>query len=806
MDAFQDIRFAIRALRRAPGFTATAVLSLGLGFALAACTLAVLNAYLIRGMPFPAADRLYHVAWAQQGQPEPDGVRSIDWTVLADVVEHVDASAPARFYIGTGADLQEAQGLGAAPGSLDILGIRAILGRSLNAGDFAPGADNVALISTSLWRNRFSSDPGIIGRTFQARRTNLADPLETFRIVGVLPPGFRYAREYARGDMEFVVPLWFEWAPYMVRLRPNVPRADAERRITAVVRDIATEMPQNWSGVRLEAVHERYVRGLRPLLAGLTVTAALVLLIIAVNIAVLLMLRALRRQKEVAVRVALGAGRRHVLRLLVAETGLVCLIALAGGLLLTGSTMHVLGPLIEQRLGRAPPGGSAALAMDPAVFTMLVATAFIVTIALSFVPMLVPSSQRLAESLRRDGRAGADGPGMRRARTTLVAVELAASLALLVGSGLSIRTVRNLVRTDLGFETSHLLRPRLALPPQTHPDAPSFVRFYDGLNARLATLPGASFALSNFIPFYPAPRQAVEVDGRSGAVTSAGVLAVSDGYFGLLGMRLIDGRTIRAADRPGSAPVAVISETLARRLWPDGRAIGAQIRTATEPVPNSPLGEWRTVVGVAADVHQTFTDTDLADVYVPFLQAPSRFASLFVRTDAPAAALLGTLRAAVAAIDPTVLVSDQVTGSLSLDAEARRQLAGPRFLMASLSTFAVTAVLLAIIGLYGVTAYAVQQREREVAIRMAVGASRRNVIRLFLRDGGLLLASGLGLGLLGAAGVARLLANQLHGVPPFDLPTLLMASALLGAAGLLATVWPARRAADQNPMAVMKEP
>jgi putative ABC transport system permease protein len=807
MKAFwQDLCYGARMLGKRPGFTVVAVFTLALGFALSATTLAVVNAYLIRSLPYPAAQRLYRVIYAPVGQREPGNLAALDWRSLSDVVEVADNSAPSGgFYLTEGGSPQEVRGLQAGRGSLEALGVRVTLGRSLRDEDFHTGAEPVALLGQSLWQELFGADPNIIGRQFPLRRGNATEPPEMLRIVGVLPPEFRYVREYAREAVEFVTPLRVPRQTYMVRLREGVPVALAERRITEAIRSFASSFPPNWGGVRLESIQAAYVRELRPVLLAITVAAGLVLVIVCVNVAVLVLLRALRRQKEMAVRVALGAGRKHIISILVAEASLICGAALVAGLALTGFTLRLLAPIIEERLRRPIPGGASALTIDSTVLLSIGGVGVLVALSLAFIPLLTPWERRLADVLRREGRSGTDGPGMRRFRSALIALEVAASLALLVGCGLMIRTVVHLVRTDLGYQTVHMVRARASLPPRTYPDEAACLRFYDRFTERLTALPHEPFALTNFIPFYEYPPQEFEVDGAASDKPSANVMAVNESYFGLFGIQLRQGRGFTAGDRLGAEPVAVISETLARRLWPDGGALGRRIRTSEQTSLGAPLTVWRTIVGVAADVRQTHTDTDLRDVYLSFAQAPSRFGHLYLRTERPPSGWFEQLRALAKEIDPQVMISGRLTEGNSLQDQAERLLAGPKFLMSLLTGFALFAALLAIIGIYGVTAYAVQQREREVAIRSALGATPGAIIRMFLKDGGLVLAIGIGGGLGGAVAVARMLANQLYGVQPFDVTTLLGACAFMAAAGLLATWWPARRAAARNPIASLNE-
>jgi len=786
----RDVRLAIRTWRRTPGVAIAATLSLGLGFALAASTLAVANAYLIRALPLPEANRLYHVIYAPAGQPEPRGMTALDWSRLADVVEVADASAPAR-YVTTGAEItREFIGLLVAPQSIDAIGIRAVAGRALDAADYRADADAVAMISHAYWHERFGGGLDAIGATVRVMTSTVAGPPQTFRIVGVLPPGYRYIRAYERGPVDLAIALREPMRSYMLRLRAGVRPDLAAQRITAEVRAVATTLPPNWPGVQLESVHARYVAGVKPAILAITVAAALLLLIVCANVAVLLLLRALKRQKEVAVRLALGAGRAHIARTLVIETSILCAAALVLGLGATALALRVLAPVVETQLGRAAPGGVTSVALDAGVLLVIGALAAGVAALLSLMPLVAPWQRRLADALRRDLRTGTDGPSMRRLRSSLIAVEIAGSLALLAGCGLMVRSVVHLLRADLGFTAAHVQRGRIALPAGPYADPAAITRFYDDFLPQFTARFGADAALTNFIPFYPAPAQPIETDAGTGTGMEVGVLAVTEAYFTTLEIPLLQGRAFSSADRFGDDAVAIVSETLARRLWPDQPAIGRRLRTAEAAVPRSPLTAWRTVVGVARDVRQTHADNDLNDVYLPLRQAVNRYTPIFVRTDA--STWITDVQKMTAAIDPQILVVQSST----LQHEGDVLLAAPTFLMSLLSGFAAFAVLLATIGLYGVTAYGVQQRGREVAIRMALGATSARMIRMFLREGGLVLGAGVAAGLAGALAVAGLLQNQLHGVSRHDALTLAASSAAIVAAATLAIWLPARRAAS----------
>ena len=579
-----------------------------------------------------------------------------------------------------------------------------------------------------------------------------------------------------------------------------MPTAFAARRITEAVRSVASEIPAGWQGVRLESVHAHYVRDVRPVLVGVTVAAALVLLIVVMNIAVLMLLRALRRQQETAVRVALGAEPHRIARLLFAESALICGVALAAGVAVTTITLRALGPQIEARLGRPVPGGPSALAMDGTVLLWMGGIGLLIAVIVAWLPMIGVRPARLADSLRGEGRSGTDRPIVLRARTVLIALEVAASTALLIGGGLMLRSVAHLVGTNLGYETNHVFRPRLQLPNSTYRDVASFAHFYDRLEEQLAAIPNFSFALSTFVPFWEPPKRPLETDHHDHAELRASITAGGPDYFRTLGIGLREGRAFTRVDRTGAELVVIVSESLARTLAPDGSALGTRLRTTEWSDTGDPLRVWRTVVGVAHDVHQTHADVDLKDAYIPFAQTTTRFASVYIRANGSLQQWLETVRTVVASIDADVFVGP----APPLSVQADDILAGPRFVTAVLTVFALFAAVLALLGIYGVTAYAAQQREREIAIRIAIGATAGTVIRMFLRDSGKVLLIGIVGGVFGGTAVSRILQSQLHGVERFDPWTIAVTCVFLITAGLFATWVPTRRVARTAPMTALR--
>jgi putative ABC transport system permease protein len=793
-----DLRFAFRQLLKNPGFTAVAVLTLGLGLALTASTLAIVNAYLLRSLPYPTARHVYHLRYAPVGPWEPRGMTGIDWKSLEDVVADSITSSSVTFYMKDDGPVTRARGLQVSPGFLRGLGVQPLVGRTFTQEEFGTGGESVAVIGHAMWRDRFGSDSQIIGRLL---RVTLEDEQqETLRIVGVLPAGFWFGRD-SSDAVEVMTPLRTRMRSYMVRLCEGIPVSFAERRITEAAKNVGSDFRPDWTGCHLQSVHERYVENIRPVLVGISIAVGTVLVLVCVNVAVLLLLRAMRRQKEVAVRVALGAKPAHVLRMLAAEAGLICVVALATGLALTNMTLHLLAPLVEKQLGKSAPAAPSAIQVDPTVLLTLGGISLLIALSLAFIPLLVPWRRRLADSLRSQGTAATDGPFMRRVRSSLIAFEVAGSLVLLVGCGLMIRSAVNLANTDLGFNPEQVLRVGIRLPARYYTNAPALHRFFTALNERLPQDTNSQIALMTAFPsFYPANTHRFEATEARTDEAPVGILKVGAGYFHLYDVPLRQGREFTMADRLGTEPVAVVSETLARRLWPEGSAVGRQVRTIEGDMPGSPFGPWRTIVGVVGDMRQGYEDPDMRDLYLPFLQSPSRFASIHVRTDQSLSFWDQSVRTAATELDPYVMVSPAAT-IVSED----RQRAGTRFLTSILTGFAAFAAFLAVLGIYGVTGYAVEQREREIAVRVAVGASRGAIIRLFMKEGARVLAIGLGLGLFGAFWATRILENQVFGVHRFDLATRIGACVLMGAAGLVAVWWPAKRAALRNPMSVLKE-
>jgi predicted permease len=791
----RDVRFAARGLLRTPVFTITAMLSLALGLALTATMVSVVNAYLIRTVPYTAVERLYHLRYAPPGPWEPSGMTGLDWSSVQDVVEYPIAAAGDTFYLGEGGYTVALRGLRTPRSFVEGIGVSVVAGRAFLPEDFVAGAEPVALIGHAVWRDRFGSDPAAIGRVIRTVTESQPDTPQALRIVGVVAQGFYFGRDRRQGVVELMVPHPVPVRTYMVRLREGVPPAAAEQRLTEAARRTATSpIPAAWTGVELESVRDRSIGTLRPVLLGVTAAVALVLIIVCANVAVLMLLRAMQRQREVAVRLALGSGRRHIARMLLAETSLLCGTALVCGVGLTALALGTVAPLIETELGRPSPS-AAGITLDATVLAIVAGVGVIAAVLLSLAPVASMSSwgRRLTNALSQDVRVATESRSMRRVRAGLMAFEIAGALVLLVGCGLMVRSVVQMLSTDLGFQADGLRASRIMLRARNYPDPAAFRRFHERFAESVGATTGSPVAFSSWPPFVPPPEHLIESDAGS-EPPMAGTIAISAGYFFVFEIPIREGRDFTPAEASTEAPVAIVSESLARRLWPGESALGHRVRNVERTQGGDRPGPWRTVIGVVGDVRQTYDDGVRRDFYSP--RTPDgRYGTFYLRTARPGPKLYEDFQQVAAGID-----RDAVINEPRVVANENEALAGTRFMTYLLSAFAGGAALLAMLGIYGVSAYAAQQRRKEIAIRIALGATNRTVTAIFLRQGAWLLGGGIGAGVAGALLMSRFLRNQVFGISSFDLPTYVAGSLLLAAAGLAAMIGAARAAMAKDPL------
>ena len=653
-----------------------------------------------------------------------------------------------------------------------------------------------------MWLTRFGGAGDIVGQRFDAFVNDRPDSAEAFTIIGVLPEGFWHTNAFT----EVLAPLRAPAHPYVVRLRNGVRSEAVQERIAALVRGASDPVAASWR-FELRSTHAAYINEIRPLLLSVAAATGLVLLIACANVAVLMLVRATQRRREVAVRKALGASGGHITRALLAETALVAVTATALGLLLSQFILSSLAPVMDRQLGRAAPGGAGALELSGLLVAAAIAGGLLLTVACSIAPLWAARRAPVSLALSGGQKGAVDGPGQRRARSVLIAIEVAACLTLLVGATLMVQSSLRVLNVDLGLDTRDVLVGRVNLRQRSYPDAASRTSFYERLDAQAAAIPGVSgVAFTNSWPLQaPTSREVVAADAPSAAAVRTGVIGVSAGYFETLKIAMRDGRAFSGTDRLGAERVAIVSETLASRLWPGRRAVGARLRFVAPPsaaastTPTAP--QMYLVVGVAGDTRHTHTDADVADMYIALLQQPSPAAFVYARATGPTAAVDRELRVATAAVDQEVAFAAPRRLSDILDV----QRAGPRFLATLLVVFGFVAALLALIGIYGVIAYAARQREREIAVRLAIGADRSAITRLFVRQGAIVLAAGLVLGIGGALALGRVLEAQLFNVRPSDPLVLAVTTVAFALCGLGAVAWPARRAASTDPVNALKD-
>lgn len=791
-----DLRHAWRSLGRTRGFVTVAVGTLSAGIALTVTVTALFNAYLVRGLPYPESDRLYWVRYGQPAEPPVRGLEKLDWSALDDVVEHPISWDLDLFNLRGAPYAEAAQGTWVTSGYMAGFGVRVARGRVFDARDFAAGAPSVALISHRLWRSRFGGSEDVIGRTFEAYVNDRPGEPQRFTIVGVLPDRMWHLNVFT----EVLAPLRAASHPYMVRARRGVTPEALAGRVQGLVGSGGAAVPEGWSGVTVASAHADYVQQVRPLLTALATATALVMLIACANVAVLFTVRATHRQREIAVRKALGASAGRVARALASEAIVLAAISTSIGLALAQAVLIATAPIIERSLGRVAPGGESALRLDgPAVATALVSGAMVIVLCCA-VQIWTSRRTLLAQALTGGQKGASAAPQQRRAHAALIAVEVAACLTLLIGAALMIQSGLRILAVDMGLDTTGVLVGRLSLNQAKYPGAAQRNAFYERVVARTQDLTGGgSVAFAGAWPLQAAPQREVSPDGSTVPRARAGVMSVSAGYFETLSIAIGDGRSFNAQDGPATEPVAVVSRTLAARLWPGRRAVGERLRIAAQN-PQSRTPSILTVVGVAEDVRHVHTDDDLADAYVAFQQSPFSSAFVYVRGPGAQPALERDLRHVLTQLDPDIaLALPRPLGDI-----LAQQRAGSRFLATLLTVFALLAAVLALVGIYGVIAYTVRQREQEIAIRLAIGADRGTIVRLFLRQGAGVLAIGLALGVGGALAIGRVLQTQLFGVGAADPVAIAAVSIAFGGCGLLAVGWPARAAASIDPAAALK--
>ena len=800
-DLRQDLRIAVRGLRRTPGFTIVALLTLGLGIGANSAVFSVLDSVVLRPLPYPEPDRLVQL-WADHRVRS--GRNSPEWLTPPDFVDWRDQNktfASMASYqnwgpILTGSGEPEAlAGLAVSGDFFRVLGIRPALGRTITATDDDPGAEPVVVLGHALWQGRFGSDPAIVNRQIELNG-------QSWRVVGVMPPNFRApvqsvmvfrpVRRPANGGCgRGCIVL-----RAVGRLRPGVTLAQAQADIGGIARREAQDYPATNQGVGawLFGLHEQVVGPTtRPLLV-LTCAVALVLLIACVNVANLLLLRGTARGRELSVRAALGAGRARLIRQLLTEGAL---LAGAGGLL--GLGLAALG--YHWLAAAVPPTvrDIQTIGINGTVVAYTIGISVVSGMLFGLLPSLKSTNSNLMGLLR----SGMREVGSRRnwSQQLLVVGQLAIAVVLLVGAGLLIRSLAMMERVDLGYRTSGVLLGNVTLPGARYP-GPKITLTMDAILTQLRASPGIRAAeLTDQPPLNTGDQDMTAIavgEPRHGSTpASIWYRVTSPGYLPLMQVRLLEGRYFDTRDRDGSAPVGIVNMEAVRKLW-GGKSPLGRILSAGEDSSAPRL----TVVGVVAtDLQDGPNQPPKAELFVPLGQVPSNGFSVVVEPSHGAAGAVAALRTAVHAVDPLLPFEDPV----AMEDIVSDVVALPRFYATLIGVFAAAALALAVIGVYGVMAYAVAQRQREIGVRLALGASPANIGRLMLRRGARLAAAGVVIGLLGAAAAGRLLSSLLFSITPTDLTTYLIVPLVLGATAFVACWVPARRAMRIDPIVAIKQ-
>jgi len=812
-----DLRFALRQLARSPGFTVTALLTLALGIGANTAIFSVVKAVLLAPLPFREPERLARVSVDFSGNSSRDiGLSTallVDLQQRKDLFDSVSGLFPIDANVTEVDQPERVQGLLVDIPYFDLLGVKPQVGRTFRAEDYTTGISEVALISDGFWRRRYGADPNAVGKRFRLDN-------DWYTVLGVLPAGFRNPGRGTRDEVEVFAPSGWTTAPFrgisrggyplsgaIVRLRSELSPQQAQRRLDAFAAELAQRFPDSYPksagfAFRLVPLKDDLVGDVRPALLVLLGSVGFVLLIACANVANLLLARGAARKRELAVRQALGAGRRRLIALLLTES--VALSVLGGllGLALSVWGMKGLVALSPRNLPRLHE-----VQLDAGVLAFTLGVSLLTGLLFGLAPALASSRPGLGEELK-DAARGTSGAGRARLRRVLVVAQVALALVLLTGAALLLRSFRAVLGVSPGFEPQGVLTAGLWLPQPNAPETgPYFkhearVATFTEMLRRLSALPGVTAAATTSLLPLSGVRGtgAFAIEGREGgdgAPPVAQIFQVSAGYFDVLRIPLREGRVFTDADDARAARSAVVNQAFARVNFPGQQTLGKRIRFG--PLRNP--GPWETIVGVVGDVKAEGLERDTRpQIYRPILQVSGLAQNLVLRTDGDPALLAHAVRETVRSVDKDL----PLYGVRTMEEVVGAALAERRFAALLLAFFAGSALLLAAVGIYGVMATTVHQRTHEIGVRMALGASSRRIVRLVLEQGAAMVAAGVLLGLAGAAAVSRLLTPLLYRVTPGDPWSFAAVAALLAAVALLAALVPALRASRVPPLVALR--
>ena len=814
MEAFlKDLRFSVRSLRKRPGFTGVATLTIALGIAASTAIFSVVNAVLLEPLPVSEPDDLVvPEVIGPAGFPISLSIPNFrDWSQRSRTFESWGANA-GRWRTLTGGERPEVIRIRLVLGDFfRTLGVSAALGRTFTDEETWEGAEPIAVVTHRFWQTRLGSDPDVIG-------TSITLDGQPFVVVGVMGPEF----VFPSSDTEAFVPMGFfsdqmcweergcsqgTWA--IARLDAGSPLAMAQEEMDRVTREITEEEGDQQAVARLETLEQAYVGDVRTQIWILMGAVVFVLLIACANVASLLLARGESRRQEMALRLAIGAGRGRIVRQLLTESMILALAGAVLGVLLAFLAVRVMIPRLPDAI---PSVMSERVGLDSTVLLFALGIAIFTGLLFGIAPALRGSRQDLGQELKEGGRAGTAGKGRQRLRSALVVFEVALALVLLIGAGLMIRSLTELQQVDKGFVADNVFTARVSLPVSEYTEKEQAWSFFDRLHERLVALPDAqAVSLSNIVPLQGNSWERIIVPEGvpfdQEHWESVLFHMVKPGHFDVLGIELSRGRGFTDADRDGGPLVCVIDETMTERFWPGEDPIGK--RVAFEITEDSdfdnPVPIYRTVVGVARNVrHYELETPSRVQVYVPFNQSGRAWSNqmfALVKTRDDPLQVTRAVRQEVSALHADVPLHSVRT----LEDYVGEAMAGTRSTGSLLALFSAVALVLSAIGIFGVMSFSVVQRLREIGIRMALGASSSDVLRMVSRHGLTLGALGIGLGLLAALALTRLLTGLLYQVDPIDPATYAGFAAFLMAIALLASYLPARRATRVDPAVVLRE-
>ncbi|HEX8089384.1 MAG TPA: ABC transporter permease [Blastocatellia bacterium] len=811
----QDIRFGFRMLMKKPGFTAVAVLTLALGIGANSAIFSVVNAILFRPLPFQDPDRLVMIWEKNPGlnlgvdELAVSTANFVDWKSQSQVFEQLAAFDSKSFNLTGVGEPDRVGGVRVSAAFFNLLGVKAMLGRTFLAEEDEPGKSKVVVISHGLWQRRFGSDPSIIGKTISLDGIS-------YDVVGVMPPKFRFPQS---SDM----PVYYDfpqetslWTPLaftaeqitdrdshdevaLGRLKPNVTLPQAQAEMNTIAGSLERQYPETntgW-GVSLVPLHKQLVGNIRSALLILVGAVGCVLLIACANVANLQLAKASSRHKEIAIRASLGAKRGRIISQLLTESLLLSLLGGVFGILLTYFGISLLLALSPDSIPRVKEVG-----IDIQVLAFTLAVSVLTGIIFGLAPALNISKPNLAEYLKDGGKGTSEGIRGSRIRSLLVVSEVVLALVLLIGAGLMIKSFLNLLEVKPGFDPRGVLTMKVSLPESKYPEAYQKAAFFQQVIERIKNVPGVQSV--GAITQLPLSRSeeigSFTVEGHpplaAGELLLADRRAVSPDYFSTMRVPLEKGRLFTEQDRREAPKVIVISKMMADRIWPNEDPIGKRI-TFSDPS----AGRWLSVVGVVGDVKHSTLDTEpRPQVYRPYPQNTWGTMHLVVRTASDPMTLTTAVRNEVWAVDRDQPVYSIQTMEQLLDESIFQR----RFNMLLLGVFAVVALILAAVGIYSVMAYSVIQRTHEIGIRMALGAEQKDILKIVISQGMTLVLVGLAIGLVAAFVITRVMSSLLFGVSATDPITFVILSLLLAAIALFANYIPARKATKVSPIVALR--